>query len=85
MVEWSEDHMAAIGSLNSNFGLIGRTWLNWRPGGALRWKVGTVSWEGRRVVYSKLAPTRLQPPPMSVKDQWVGPYEQVLNVPIACW
>jgi hypothetical protein len=24
-------------------------------------------------------------PPVSVKDRWVGPCEQVLNVPIACW
>jgi hypothetical protein len=23
-------------------------------------------------------------PPVSVKDRWVGPHEQVLNVPIAC-
>jgi hypothetical protein len=23
--------------------------------------------------------------PVSVKDQWVGPHEQVLNVLIACW
>jgi hypothetical protein len=38
--------VAYIGSLNSNFGLVGRTWLNWRPGGALRWKVETVGWEG---------------------------------------
>jgi hypothetical protein len=22
---------------------------------------------------------------VSVKDRWVGPHEQVLNVPIACW
>jgi hypothetical protein len=35
MVEWSEDHGAAIGFLNSNLGLVGITWLNWRPGGAL--------------------------------------------------
>jgi hypothetical protein len=24
-------------------------------------------------------------PPMSVKDRWVGPCEQVWNVLIACW
>jgi hypothetical protein len=24
-------------------------------------------------------------PPVSIKDRWVGPREQVLNVPIACW
>jgi hypothetical protein len=49
MAEWSEDHMAAIGFLNLNFGLVGRTWLNWRLGGALRWKVKIVGWEGQRV------------------------------------
>jgi hypothetical protein len=59
MVEWSEDHVAAIGSLNSNLGLVGRTCLNWRPGGALRGKVETIGWEGRRVVCGKSAPSRL--------------------------
>jgi hypothetical protein len=39
MVEWSKDHVAAIGFLNFNFGLIGEILLNWRLGGALRWKV----------------------------------------------
>jgi hypothetical protein len=38
MFEWSEDHVMDIGSLNLNFSLVGKTWLNWRPGGALRWK-----------------------------------------------
>jgi hypothetical protein len=46
MVKWSKDHVAGIGSLNLNFGLIGRTWLNWRLGRALRWKVETTGWEG---------------------------------------
>jgi hypothetical protein len=84
MSEWSEDHVATIGSLNLNFGIFCRVWLNWRPGGALRWKVETVSWECQRVVCEKLAPPRLYPPPVSVKDRWVDPREQVLNVPIAC-
>jgi hypothetical protein len=55
MAKWSEDHMVVIGSLNSNFGLVGRTWLNWRPGGTLMWKVedhrlgrsGSVMWQAR--------------------------------------
>jgi hypothetical protein len=68
-----------------NFGLAGRIWLNWRPGKAFRWKMKTVGWEGRGVVREKLVPSRLYPPLGSVKDQWVGPREQVLNVPIACW
>jgi hypothetical protein len=38
MVEWSEDHVAAIGPLNLNLGICGRFWIIWRPGGALRWK-----------------------------------------------
>jgi hypothetical protein len=35
------------------------TWLNWRLGGALRWKGETVGWEGREVVCDKPAPPRL--------------------------
>jgi hypothetical protein len=38
MAEWSRDHMAAIGPLNTHFGLIAVTWLKWRPGGATRGK-----------------------------------------------
>jgi hypothetical protein len=41
MAEWSKDHVAAIRSLNSNFAFVGKTWLNRRPSGALRWKVET--------------------------------------------
>jgi hypothetical protein len=59
MTEWSEDHGATIGSLNSNFSLDGRTWLNWKPDRALRWKGKTVGWEGRGVIYRKPAPSRL--------------------------
>jgi hypothetical protein len=59
--------------LKLNFGLSGRFWLNWRSGGALRWKVETVGWEGREVVCEKPAPPRLQPPLVSVKYRWVGP------------
>jgi hypothetical protein len=36
--------MATIGSFNSNLGLVGKKWLNWRPGETLRWKVKTVGW-----------------------------------------
>jgi hypothetical protein len=49
MAEWLEDHIAIIGSLNLNFGLIGGSWLNWRPGEALRWKAETASWKGQGV------------------------------------
>jgi hypothetical protein len=47
MAEWSEDHMATIGSLNLNFSLVGGIGCNWRSGGALRWKVETTDWKGR--------------------------------------
>jgi hypothetical protein len=59
MVERSEDHVVTIGSLNSNLGLVGRFWLNWRPGGALRWKGETVSSESQGVVCGKPAQSRL--------------------------
>jgi hypothetical protein len=58
MAEWLEDHVAAIGSLNSKF-CFRSSWLNWRPGGALRWKVEIAGWEGRGVVCGKRAPPRL--------------------------
>jgi hypothetical protein len=45
--------------LKLNFGISSRKWLNWRPGEALRWKVETVSREGRGVVCKKPAPPRL--------------------------
>jgi hypothetical protein len=39
MVEWSEDHVAAVGYFTTqHFRLVDKTWLNWRPGGALRKK-----------------------------------------------
>jgi hypothetical protein len=41
--------VAVIYYLNLNYGLVGRTLLNWRPGDALRWEVETVGWEGRGV------------------------------------
>jgi hypothetical protein len=59
MAEWSEDHVAAIRSLNFNFRTLGRSWLNWRSGGALRWKVKTAGWEGQGVICGNSAPLRL--------------------------
>jgi hypothetical protein len=59
MVEWSKDHVTTIVTLNLNSGLVGRIWLNWRPGRALRWKVEIISWEDRGVICRKLAPLRL--------------------------
>jgi hypothetical protein len=58
----------------SPLGLVRNCWMdNLRPDGALRWKVETIGREGRRVVCGKSAPPRLYPPPVSVKDRWVGP------------
>jgi hypothetical protein len=51
MIEWSKDHVAAIGSLNLNFGTFGIAWLNW--------KVDTTGWEDSGVVCGKPAPPRL--------------------------
>jgi hypothetical protein len=53
------NHGATIGSLNLNFGSIDGLWLNWRSGGAIKWKVETTNWEGREVVCDKSAPSRL--------------------------
>jgi hypothetical protein len=59
MAEWSKDHVTAIGSLNSTFWLVVKTWLNWRPGGATRGKWGQLVGKVREWVCGKLAPLRL--------------------------
>jgi hypothetical protein len=59
MAEWLEDYVAAIDPLNSTLCFMNRTWLNWRPSGALRWKVETTGWDGQVVVCDELAPPRL--------------------------
>jgi hypothetical protein len=59
MAEWSEDHAVAIGPLNLNLVICDRFCVIWRPGGALRWKVEIIDWEGRGVVCGKPAPPRL--------------------------
>jgi hypothetical protein len=59
--------------------------FNLRPGGALRWKVED-HWLGRSGILMWQASTsKVVATPVSVKDQWVGPCEQVLNVLITCW
>jgi hypothetical protein len=59
VAEWSEDHVTAVGYINTqHLGLVDKAWLNWRPGGALRWKVETTGWEGQGVVSDKPAPPR---------------------------
>jgi hypothetical protein len=59
--------------------------FNLRPGRGLRWKVKTIGWEGQGVVCGEPAPPRLYPPPVSVKDRWIAPRKQALNVSIAWW
>jgi hypothetical protein len=60
MVEWLKDHMAVVGYFNTQyFGVLNGTGLNWRLGGALRWKVETACWNGRGVICDKPAPPRL--------------------------
>jgi hypothetical protein len=60
MAEWSEDHMAAIGPLKLNLGimcsLFGQTGDRSGPVGG---KGRTVCWKGRGVEYGKPAPPRL--------------------------
>jgi hypothetical protein len=45
--------------LKLNSGISGRNWLNWRPGGSLRWIVETACLKGWGVVCEKPAPPRL--------------------------
>jgi hypothetical protein len=85
MAEWSKDHVAAICPLNSKLWLIVGTWLKWRPRGAIRGKRRQLVVKVGEWICGKLAPPRLYPPPVSIKDHSVGPREQVLNVSIACW
>jgi hypothetical protein len=54
-------------------------------GGGLRW-----NGEDHRLGRSgngvwKAGTFKAIPPPVSVTDRWVGPHEQVLNVPITYW
>jgi hypothetical protein len=59
MAEWSKDHMAAIGPLNSELWLIAGTWLKWRPGGTIRGKQRQLVGKVEEWVRDKLAPPRL--------------------------
>jgi hypothetical protein len=59
MPEWSKDHVAAIDSLNSTLVLLVELGKTGDRGGALRWKVKTVGWEGQGVVCGKLVPLGL--------------------------
>jgi hypothetical protein len=53
MTEWSKDHVAAIGPLNS------KLWLNCRPGGAIRGKRRQLVGKVGEWVCGKPTPPRL--------------------------
>jgi hypothetical protein len=84
MAEWLKDYVVAIGSLNSTL------WFSWWNLVKLETERGHLvesgdSWLGRSGSDMWQASTsKVVPPPVSVKDRWVSPREQVLNVPIAC-
>jgi hypothetical protein len=60
MAEWSKNHVVAIGSLKpQHFGLLAKTWLKWRPGGATRGKWGQLVRKVGEWVCGKPAPSRL--------------------------
>jgi hypothetical protein len=59
MVEWSKDHVAAIGSLKLKLWLMAGTWLKWRPGGATRGKWRQLVGKVGEWVCGELAPPRL--------------------------
>jgi hypothetical protein len=57
--EWSKDHMLVIGPYTLILLEVYVGMVNWRPGGAHRWKVETIGWEGRGVRCSMPTPPRL--------------------------
>jgi hypothetical protein len=68
MVEWSKDHVAAIGPLNSTHWFNCLNLVKLETGQALRWKGETTGWEGQRVGISQASPSKVVSPPVSVKD-----------------
>jgi hypothetical protein len=58
-------------------------WITWDRTGPLGGKQRIIGCEGQGLWCGKLAPPRLYLPSVSVKDGWVGPCDQVLNVLIA--
>jgi hypothetical protein len=59
MAEWSKDHVVAIGPLNLKLWLIAGTWLNWRPGEAIREKRRKLVGKVGEWVHVNPAPSRL--------------------------
>jgi hypothetical protein len=55
------------------------------PDGTLRWKVEDHRLGRAESVMWQVGTSKIVPPPsVSVKDRWVDPHEQVLNVLITC-
>jgi hypothetical protein len=59
MVEWSKDHVAVIGPLNSTLWFNCWNWIKWRPGRATRGKWGQLVGKVGEWVCDKSAPLRL--------------------------
>jgi hypothetical protein len=59
MAAWSKDHVMAVGYFISHLGLVGKTWLKWRPGVAIRGKWRQLVGKVGEWVCDKLAPPRL--------------------------
>jgi hypothetical protein len=59
MVEWSKDHVAAVGSLILKLWLIAGTWLKWRHGEVIRGKRRQLVGKVGEWVCGKPAPPRL--------------------------
>jgi hypothetical protein len=60
MAEWSKYHVVAIGSLKTqHFGLLAKTWLKGRLGGAIKEKWGQLVGKVEEWVCGKPAPPRL--------------------------
>jgi hypothetical protein len=70
----------------SLYSSVGNYWIvNMRLDGALRGKQRIIGWEGWGEGCGNPTPPRLYPPPLLVKDRWIGSCKQVLNVLITYW
>jgi hypothetical protein len=59
MAAWSKDHVTAVGYFITHLGLVAKTWLKWRPGGAIRGKWRQLVGKVGEWVCGKPAPPRL--------------------------
>jgi hypothetical protein len=56
-----------------------------RPGGTIKWKVEYYRLGRSESVMWQANTSKIVASVVSVKERWVDPHEQVLNVLIACW